>query len=260
MDIKPIKRLGQNFLIDKNVSRKIVDYFEPKKSDNIIEIGPGLGAITELLYNKTERLICIEIDSRLTEYLKQKFPNAEIYNADFLKFGLSKIFNEQKFRVIGNIPYYITSQILFKLFDENKFIDDALLMIQLEVAKRLTAQPSSKDYGILTIFTNYYSNAEILFKVSRNVFKPKPDVDSAMIRLIFDKKYNLNPDEEKLFKQIIKTGFNQRRKTLRNSLQKLISIDTQCKLNFDFNKRAEEINLDEYVLLTKSLIKLEKPK
>lgn len=257
MKIKPIKRLGQNFLIDKNVSRKIVDYFGPKKNDKIIEIGPGLGAITELLYNVTERLICIEIDSRLVEYLKQKFPKAEIYNEDFLKFDLNKIYNAQKFRVIGNIPYYITSQILFKLFDENKIIDEAMLMMQIEVAKRLIAQPSSKDYGILTVITNYYSEVEMLFKVSRNVFKPKPEVDSSIVKLIFRKKYDLNQEEENLFKQIVKTGFNQRRKTLRNSLQKIISINNQSKLDFDFNKRAEEITLNEYVLLTKSLIKLE---
>lgn len=255
--VRPIKKLGQNFLIDKNITRKIISAFKPQGDDIIIEIGPGRGALTEKLYEVNKNLIAIEIDKNISEELKQKFPDLHIIQKDVLNLDFEKELKfDKKLRIIGNIPYYITSQILIKFFDNNELINDALIMMQYEVAKRITAKPASKDYGILSVFSQFYSEPKILFNVSQNVFYPKPNVDSAVVHFIFEKKFELNAEGEKNLRLIVKTAFNQRRKTLRNSLQKLINDQDQSKIEFNFLRRAEELSLNDFIYLAKNFSEL----
>ncbi len=249
MNTLPKKSLGQNFLTDKNVVKKIISAFNPQPGESIIEIGPGRGALTDELNDKDLNLILIEIDKSLCDELEMKYPNLKIINMDFLKVDLGKEFSSVKSRVIGNIPYYVTSQILLKLFENCAYITDALIMMQLEVAQRLMANPKSKEYGILSVYTNFFSEAKLLFKISKNVFYPKPDVDSAVVHFKFKEKLELDDSEIDWFRTIVRTAFNQRRKTLKNSLKKLINSDEQAKLKFDFNRRAEELYLKDFLYL-----------
>jgi 16S rRNA (adenine1518-N6/adenine1519-N6)-dimethyltransferase len=243
------KSLGQNILQDKNIIRKIITALNPMENETVVEIGPGKGALTDELINKKINLIAIEIDKNLFEELQLKYPELRIINKDFLNVDFEKEITNLKCRVVGNIPYYVTSPILFKIFENHKYIVDALIMMQLEVAHRLIAQPRTKEYGILSVFTNFYSEAKLLFKVSKNVFYPKPEVDSAVVYFKFKEKLDLNDNEIELFREIARTSFNQRRKTLRNSLKKLISVEKQKTLKFDFNRRAEELSLNDFLYL-----------
>jgi 16S rRNA (adenine1518-N6/adenine1519-N6)-dimethyltransferase len=262
MKFQTKKKLGQHFLIDKNIIRKIVEAFNPSETDLILEIGPGKGAITEELIKHSKNLILVEIDRELIEDLSSKFPGIKIINKDILECDFSKDFFDTKFRVIGNLPYYITSQILFKIFDSYKNINDVLIMIQKEVAQRIIASKGTKDYGILSLFTQFYAEPKILFNVSKNVFYPKPEVDSSIIHLKIKSHIELNENEEKIFRQVVKTAFNQRRKTLKNSLQNLfLSLDKTFQeeffqLPFDFSRRAEELSLDEFIYLAKNFYKI----
>ncbi|MBU2444901.1 MAG: ribosomal RNA small subunit methyltransferase A [Bacteroidetes bacterium] len=249
---RPKKSLGQNFLQDKNIIKKIIDAFNPTENETIVEIGPGKGALTDELITKKINLFGVEIDKNLCEELRIKYPNLQLVNKDFLKVDFEKDITNTRCRVIGNIPYYATSQILLKLFENHRLIKDALIMMQLEVAQRLISQPKTKEYGILSVYTNFYSEAKLLFKVSKNVFYPKPEVDSAVVHFKFNEKLELNEIEIELFRIIIRTAFNQRRKTLRNSLRKLINVENQEKLKFDFNRRAEELSLNDFLYLAKN--------
>lgn len=249
---RPKKSFGQNFLQDKNIIKKIIDAFNPAENEIIVEIGPGKGALTNELITKKINLFGVEIDKNLCEELRSKYPNLQLVNKDFLKVDFEKDITNASCRVIGNIPYYATSQILLKLFDNHKLIKDSLIMMQLEVAQRLISQPKTKKYGILSVYTKFYSEAKLLFKVSKNVFYPKPEVDSAVVHFKFKKKLELIENEIKLFKIIVRAAFNQRRKTLRNSLRNLINVEKQEKLKFDFNRRAEELYLNDFLYLAKN--------
>ncbi|MCS7052979.1 MAG: 16S rRNA (adenine(1518)-N(6)/adenine(1519)-N(6))-dimethyltransferase RsmA, partial [Ignavibacterium sp.] len=163
--IKPLKKFGQNYLIDKNIIKKIIDIINPQPDDTIIEIGPGRGALTEYLAKYDSKVYAVEIDKRVIESLENRYPNIEFINQDFLEINLSQ-FNTDKIRLVGNIPYNITSPILFKIFENNILIKDAILMVQYEVAKRMTAKVRNKDYGILAVLLQYFSETEICFKVS----------------------------------------------------------------------------------------------
>lgn len=258
MRMKPKKKLGQHFLIDKNIIRKIINSFSPVESDLIVEIGPGKGILTEELIKYSNNVTIVEIDKELVQELQLKFPRIKIINKDILDCNFSKDFFTDKFRIIGNLPYYITSQILFKIFDNYNYIIDALIMIQKEVAERLVAKPSSKEYGILSVFAQFYSEPEIFFNVSKNVFYPKPEVDSSVVHLKIKNIIELNEIEEKLFRKIVKTAFNQRRKILKNSLRNLFDgsdnsrIEKFFSLPFDFSRRAEELSLDDFIYLAKN--------
>lgn len=255
---KPIKKLGQHFLVDKNITKKIVHQFSPSENDLIVEIGPGTGALTEELIKHSKNLILIEIDNELVEELQEKFPDIKIINKDILECDFQTEFFNSKFRVIGNLPYYITSQIIFKVFDNYRVVTDALFMIQKEVAERIVAKPNSKDYGILSVFSQFYSEPAILFNVSKNVFYPKPEVDSAVIHLQLKEKVEISEQEEQAFRKIVKTAFNQRRKTLRNSLKNLFPQNQRelsekfFSLQFDFSRRAEQLHLDDFLYLAKN--------
>jgi 16S rRNA (adenine1518-N6/adenine1519-N6)-dimethyltransferase len=251
--VKPLKRFGQNYLKDINILKKIVDEVDPRQGDNILEIGPGQGALTNELLNRIDQITAVEIDNRVIENLTKKFPQLEIVEGDFLSIDLNEFTdgNKKKLRVAGNIPYNLTSPILFKLIEKNELVNDAVLMVQYEVAKRMTAHKGIKDYGILAVLLKYFTETKICFKVSPNVFYPKPKVFSAVVHIIF-KKPDLTKEEQKLFIKIVKAAFGKRRKTLKNSLSN--SIFNQFDFSdsgIDLSLRAEQLNEKDFVTLTK---------
>ncbi|KAF0152786.1 MAG: dimethyladenosine transferase [Ignavibacteria bacterium] len=249
--LKPLKRFGQNYLVDKNTIQKIVSQFSPNEDDNIVEIGPGQGALTALLSRAVKNYKAIEIDKRVIDDLKINFSSVEFINADFLEMSLSELANGKKLRVIGNIPYNITSPIIFKLIEERQFVSDALIMVQFEVAKRITGKPRTKDYGILSVLTNYFADAEFCFKIPPTVFYPKPNVDSAIVSFKFGKSTPADVDD-KLFVKVVKAAFGNRRKTLKNSLSNNAFGDLDlASFPFDLTRRAEELTIEQFVELTK---------
>ena len=253
--LKPIKSLGQNFLRDENILNKIVESLDLRNGDVVVEIGPGQGALTKHLIVKPVKLIGVEVDERAIRLLQERFGDKlELLHRDVLEVNLTDIAlqNGGKVRIVGNIPYYLTSEILFWLFDARTAVSDATLMVQWEVAKRLVAPPKNKEYGILSIFTQFYTECEMLFKVSRNCFFPKPEVDSAVVQFKFKEQI---PDcDEKLFRSIVRSTFGQRRKTLRNGLKSMGYDDTVLKkTQFDLTKRPEELGVVEFLLLTRML-------
>jgi 16S rRNA (adenine1518-N6/adenine1519-N6)-dimethyltransferase len=255
---KPIKSLGQNFLRDENILRKIVESLKLHDGDIVVEIGPGQGALTKHLVEFPITLIGIEVDQRAIDLLQQNFGNTmTIYHTSVLDANMHTLSekHQKKLKIVGNIPYYLTSEILFWLFDARMVITDATIMMQLEVARRLVAPPKNKEYGILSIFTQFYTDCEILFKVSRNCFYPKPSVDSAVVRLNF--KDTLPQVDEKLFRSVVRATFGKRRKTLRNGLKSLELDDEILDLvPFDLKKRPEDLSVDEFLSLSESLRKI----
>lgn len=252
MSIRPKKSLGQHFLTDDNIIEKIADAVPAKEGDRIVEIGPGTGALTEALVERYEDVVAVELDQRAIEVLEEKFEDLEIHHenvleADWEKYSIGK----EKTHVVGNLPYYITSQILFSLLENRAFLSDALLMMQKEVAERLVADISTKDYGILSVQTQLMCTPEILFPVSRHCFKPQPNVDSSMVKLTFDKG-PLDCSDENL-KTVVRTAFNQRRKKLSNALKPIVSKD-KLPDGFDFDKRAEAWVPSEYEKLTAQFV------
>lgn len=247
---KPKKRFGQNFLHDENILNKIVREINPQPDDAIIEIGPGYGALTQKLISATEKLIAIEIDNELAEELKSKFPNLQLINEDFLEIDLSKLTSqENELRIVGNIPYNITSPILFKLIQNNKLIKDAVFMVQLEVAKRMTADRGTKDYGILAVVLKYFTETKMCFKISPNVFYPKPKVFSALVHIRF-KEIKQTIEEQKLFIEIVKAAFGNRRKILKNSFSNSIFHEIDfSNSGVDLSLRAENLDVVDFVKL-----------
>jgi 16S rRNA (adenine1518-N6/adenine1519-N6)-dimethyltransferase len=250
--VKPLKRFGQNYLHDKNIIKKIVGEINPLPDDTILEIGPGKGALTELIYGKTENFIAVEIDTRVIEELQSKFPGLQLIQKDFLKVDISTIYdsNKKKLRFIGNIPYNLTSSIIFKAIRNSEMIEDAVLMVQNEVAKRMTAKQGSKDYGILTVLLDYFTDTQVCFKVSPNAFYPKPKVTSAVVHLRF-KELSITKEKREMFISIVKACFGNRRKTLKNSLSNSIFKE----LNFsnsgiDLSLRAEQLDVKDFLVLT----------
>lgn len=259
-DLKPLKRFGQNFLKDPNIIRKIAGEIDPKPDDNIIEIGPGLGAMTEELYKVCPGMIAVEIDKRSIEALKEKFPGLHILNKDFLEvdlktFAESNSSKENKLRITGNIPYNITSPVLFKMILNNELISDSVLMVQYEVAKRITAERGTKDYGILTVLLNYFCETRFCFRVSPNVFFPRPNVFSAVIHLFF-KKIIMNSTDKQIFINVVKASFGKRRKTLKNSLSSSIFADIDFSHSgADLSLRAEQLTPDDFIRLAEFIKK-----
>lgn len=255
MKNRPLKRFGQNYLMDRNTILKIVDKFNPQKDNSIIEIGPGRGALTKELSSTSNNITAIEIDNRVIESLSIQFPNVNFINQDFLKMDFKQFAYSKKIRVIGNIPYNITSPILFKLIENRSLFSDALLMVQYEVAKRMVSQPSTKDYGILGVILNYFATINLEFKISPNVFKPKPKVDSAIVSLKFDKIIDENLND-RFFINVVKAAFGNRRKTLKNSLNNSIFVGYNLDgIDLDFTRRAETLSIHEFIYLTSELQK-----
>jgi len=251
--LKPLKRFGQNFLTDPHYINKIVDSFSPQKNDTVLEIGPGKGAITEKLLSASEDLRVVEIDTRAIELLKVKFPALQIIEGDFMDVNIREVAGNNKLRVIGNIPYNITTPIIFKLLEEREVVHDVMLMVQYEVARRITAPPGNKEYGILSVVLGVYASLEYHFKVPSTVFFPKPKVDSAIISLRFDKDESLIEDH-KLFRRVVRTAFNQRRKTLRNALNPVLSeVTGDYTPPVDLGLRAEQLTIANFIELSNSL-------
>jgi 16S rRNA (adenine1518-N6/adenine1519-N6)-dimethyltransferase len=249
--VLPLKRFGQNYLQDQNIIKKIISEIDPKENELIIEIGPGQGAITKLLLDSKANLTAIEIDKRVFEDLINRFTGLKLLQSDFLKLDLNQFTNpsQQKLRVVGNIPYNITSPILFKLFENNTIVQDAVFMVQYEVAKRMTAKKGSKDYGILSVLLEYFGNTKLAFKVSPNVFYPKPNVNSAVVHINFNDKRD-NADFNLMLKSIVKSSFGNRRKTLKNSLSNGIFTNVNfSECGIDLSLRAEQLNVDDFIKL-----------
>ena len=252
MKVKPKKHLGQHFLTDQNIAAKIAGCLS-NAYPTVCELGPGTGVLTKpLLQNKSiQKLKLIEIDNESVEYLNSHFADDRItiLEADFLRFDLSKI-STDPFALIGNFPYNISSQIFFKVLENRDLIPEVVGMIQKEVAERIASPPGNKTYGILSVLLQAWFDIEYCFSVSENVFFPPPRVKSAVIRLTRNNTLKLDCNE-KLFFTVVKTGFNHRRKTLRNALKPLLK-DKQSNHPF-FDKRAEQLGVPEFVELTKFL-------
>ncbi len=246
--VRAKKHLGQHFLSDDNIAAKIVASL--KENANVLEIGPGTGVLTKhLLQIKDINLKVIEIDRESVEFLSQQFPilNSKIISADFLHHDLKSLF-DNNFSIIGNFPYNISTQILFKVLDYRDMVNEVVGMFQKEVAVRIASGPGTKDYGILSVLLKAFYNIEYLFTVNENVFNPPPKVKSAVIRVTRNDVIKLDCDE-KLFFTVVKTAFNQRRKTLRNALSSL-QFNTDEKLVYLFTKRAEQLGVEEFIYIT----------
>ena len=265
------KRYGQNFLIDDNMLEEIVNSADITKDDLVIEIGPGLGNLTEYILSRAKYAILVEIDSKMIKVLEDRFKDRKNYiliNDDILKVNIDKLVEEIKskndlsfrsVKVVANLPYYITTPIIFKLLEDENSISDITVMVQKEVAQRMVAKPKSKDFGILTLMVDYFSNANIIVLVPNSSFIPEPGVMSAVINLKKNRKYTVK--NEKMFFELIHKAFAQRRKKMINSLsstnfnnmtkQELEDLFKRC--NLDFNTRAEELTIEEFIELVNNI-------
>lgn len=249
-EVKAKKFLGQHFLTDERIAERIVESLSTE-TNHVLEIGPGMGVLTKYLIKKDELdFHVVEIDRESVAYLHDHYPTLDVIEGDFLQYDLTSLFHDT-FSIIGNFPYNISSQILFKVFDNRDRVSEVVGMFQKEVAERVAAGPGSKTYGILSILLSAFYNTEYLFTVNENVFNPPPKVKSAVIRLRRNDVKSLECDE-KLFVQVVKAGFNQRRKTLRNALRQLnlpldrISEETLAK-------RAEQLSVAQFIEITKTI-------
>ena len=251
--VKPKKHLGQHFLKDENIARKIVNQMQDDTYKDLLEIGAGTGVLTKfILHDKKYDLTVVEIDDESVEYLKENFgfTDKTLLNEDFLKMDLGTCF-EGKFGIIGNFPYNISSQIFFKVLEYKNQIPEVVGMIQKEVAQRIASPHGNKTYGILSVLLQAYYDIEYCFTVNENVFNPPPKVKSAVIRLKRNKTENLDCNE-KLFFQLVKFGFGQRRKMLRSALKPLgipNAFKEKADLNEMLNKRAEQLSVQDFIEL-----------
>lgn len=256
-DFSPKKSLGQNFLIDENIARKIVQLLTPQPDDTIVEIGPGFGVLARYIIPSGCHYIGIEIDERLVPRLQKEFaafPQAEIRHGDFRKVNLAELAAGSKLRLVGNIPYHITSSIIFAAFAHHLVLRDMLLTVQKEVAGRIVATPETggKDYGILSVVSQTFARTEILFSMSKHVFRPKPEVESAVVRWTFQ------PPPEKLldtdfYLRMVKAVFGQRRKTLRRSLAAFLQKEISTVIAVDLQRRPESLSITELIQLANAL-------
>jgi len=258
LNFSPKKSLGQNFLIDENIARKIVQLLAPQPDDVIVEIGPGFGVLTKYLVPSGCRYLGIEIDERLIPFLQKEytaFPRAEILHADFRKVNLDELAPGTKLRLVGNIPYHITSSLVFAAFAQNHILRDMMLTVQKEVAARIVADPQTggKDYGILSVISQTFAQTEILFTMSKHVFRPRPEVDSAVVRWTFQ-----SPPENLLdadfYVRMVKAVFGQRRKTLRRSLAAFLGHEISAAAPVDLQRRPENLSIRELIQLANALI------
>jgi len=251
------KRFGQNFLEDGGIIALIARSISVQDDDHIVEIGPGKGALTNALINPKARLDAIELDRDLIPLLEQQFghyPNFSIIQTDALQFDFAKLSrNNKPLRIVGNLPYNISTPLIFHLLSHQQLIQDMHFMLQLEVVQRLAAKPGTKSYGRLTVMTQYYCDVEMLFEVPPEAFNPKPKVQSAIVRLT---PHNILPspakDTDKL-QFLLKQAFGQRRKTLKNTLKNVVSAETLNELGIDPGARAETLTLAQFVQLSDTI-------
>ncbi len=252
------KRFGQNFLQDEQIIARIMRSINAKVDDNLVEIGPGLGALTEKLLSQVAQLQVVELDRDLIPILRTKFFSYEglqIYQADALEFDFSQLSNNKSLRLVGNLPYNISTPLIFHLLNSSCLIQDMHFMLQKEVVERLAAGPNSKLYGRLSIMAQYHCQVESLFEVPPSAFSPAPKVDSAIVRLT---PYTQKPDvahNPSQFASIVREAFHMRRKTLKNNLKSRISCEQLAELGIDSSLRPENISLQDYVAISNALSK-----
>ncbi|GAA3573178.1 16S rRNA (adenine(1518)-N(6)/adenine(1519)-N(6))-dimethyltransferase RsmA [Snuella lapsa] len=250
MTVRAKKHLGQHFLNDENIAQDIANTLTLKKYQTVLEIGPGMGVLTKYLLKKPVTTYVIEIDTESVEYLQANYLvlASRIIEKDFLKYDLNTVFKGTPFAVIGNFPYNISTQIVFKVLEMRDQIPEFSGMFQKEVAQRICSKEGNKVYGILSVLVQAFYDAEYLFTVPPSVFSPPPKVDSGVLRLIRKEDYAL-PCDERLFFKVVKTAFQQRRKTIRNSL-KTFNLSDNLKANVIFGKRPEQLSVHEFISLT----------
>lgn len=249
--VKPKKFLGQHFLKDLQIAKKIADTIDDCAPVPIIEVGPGMGVLTQFLLEKERELTVVELDRDSVPYLNENFTalQGHIIEGDFLQLNLTDIYPDQ-FCIIGNYPYNISSQIFFKVLDYKDHIPCCSGMLQKEVAERIASKPGKKAYGILSVLLQAWYDIEYLFTVNETVFDPPPKVKSAVIRLVRNDRKSIDCNE-KLFKTVIKTSFNQRRKTLRNSMKPILGKDNEIYKETLFDKRPEQLSVEDFIYLTR---------
>lgn len=261
--VSPVKTLGQNFLHDRNLARWIVDQAKLSADDYVVEVGPGLGALTEFMLAKGAHVLAIEKDKRLVKFLREKFAgeNVEILHGDALEFDTRSLYAKQRVKLLGNLPYYISSQLLIKFLEYPSPISLTLLMLQKELAKRLGASPRTSDYGALTLQVQLHSRVEYLRTVPATVFLPKPDVDSALVRISPRNEHELPACDHNVFERLVRRGFSQRRK----QLGKLIREEAPAwetiaaKLGSNPKARAEELSLQQWIAVTNQISPMNPP-
>ncbi len=249
------KRLGQHFLVDLSIAKDIADTVDVCPAMPILEVGPGMGVLTQFLIEKGRPLKVVEIDEESVSYLRKslpQLPEENIIPDDFLKMHLDRLFGGGQFMLIGNYPYNISSQIFFKMLDYKEYIPYCSGMIQKEVGERLAARPGTKAYGILSILIQLWYDVEYLFTVDENVFSPPPKVKSAVVLMRRNTRTALDCDEL-LFKKIVKGTFNQRRKKLRNSIQQIVGKEPELLGDPVLDKRPEQLSLEDFIELTKKV-------
>ena len=260
--VKAKKHLGQHFLKDESVAKKIAQTLSLEGYSNVIEIGPGMGVLTKHLLQRDLDLVAMDLDEESIVYLNHSFPlehadilksnnRLNIIEADFLKFDLTQLYGDEQFAITGNFPYNISSQIVFKMLEMRHQVPEFSGMFQKEVAKRICEGPGNKTYGILSVLVQAYYDAEYLFTVPPGVFDPPPKVDSGVLRLTRKLELNL-PCDERLFFKVVKTAFNQRRKTLRNSL-KIFNLSDNLKEDTIFDQRPEQLSVADFITLTQKI-------
>ncbi len=253
MSVKAKKHLGQHFLTDENIAQQIADSLIGSNYNKVLEIGPGMGVLTKYLLDKPYETFVAEIDTESVDYLKAHYLKLtnNIFGLDFLQHDWATAFKKEQFAIIGNFPYNISTQIVFKTLELREFIPEFSGMFQKEVAERICSKKGSKVYGILSVLAQAFYDVEYLFTVPPTVFNPPPKVDSGVMRMIRKENYELPCDEKLLFK-VVKTAFQQRRKTLRNSLK---SLNLSEKLQEDtiFAQRPEQLSVEEFISLTQKI-------
>lgn len=252
-NVKAKKHLGQHFLKDESIAKDIADTLSLQGYDKVLEIGPGMGVLTKYLLEKETDTYVIEIDTESVEYLNANYPklHGKIISQDFLRYNISEVFGSSPFAIIGNFPYNISTQIVFRALELRKQIPEFAGMFQKEVAERICEKKGSKAYGILSVLVQAFYEAEYLFTVPEHVFNPPPKVKSGVLRLRRKENFHLSVDE-KLFFTVVKTAFNQRRKTLRNSL-KTYNLSDILKEDSIFDLRPEQLSVEQFIELTKKI-------
>ena len=263
---RPIKRLGQNFLIDDNIGKKIIDSLSLEEDDVVVEIGPGLGSLTFGIAERAAKVFAVEKDRLLYKILCEisasKPPGLKIIQGDILDQDLSRLAGAARVKIVGNLPYYVTTPILEYLIENKSMIESAAITIQKEVASRILAKPGSKEFGALSCFIQYHAQAQYLYTIKPTVFYPQPEVDSSLVRLDFPERPSVNVGDEELFFRIIRKAFNQRRKTIANSLTskalgtiapKERLIEALSSAGISPSARPEDLGLDDFARIAESL-------
>lgn len=260
--VRPKKYLGQHFLKDEAIAKRIAETLALKGYNNVLEIGPGTGVLTKYLLLRDTDLVAMDLDEESIVYLNHSFPlehpkvlqtnsRFNVVEADFLTFDLKKLYGNEQFAIIGNFPYNISSQIVFKTLELRRQVPEFAGMFQKEVAQRICEQPGSKTYGILSVLVQAFYHAEYLFTVHPQVFQPPPKVQSGVLRLVRKEKMDLDCDE-RLFFKVVKAAFNQRRKTIRNSL-KAFDLTVNSKEDSIFDQRPEQLGVPDFIALTRMI-------